>query len=38
MAFDDEGGVAKMTIAAVDLHPLTEAIRTAAQGAAGHAG
>jgi len=37
MAFDPEGKIEKMTIAAVDLHPLAEAIRTAAQSSAGHA-
>ncbi len=37
MAFDDEGKVGKLTIAAVDLHPLVEAIRAAAQSAIGHA-
>jgi hypothetical protein len=31
MAFDDVGKIEKMTIAAVDLHPLAEAIRAAAQ-------
>jgi hypothetical protein len=31
LAFDPEGGIEKLTIAAVDLHPLTEAIRSAAQ-------
>jgi len=35
MAFDDEGKIDKMTIAAVDLHPLTEAIRKAVHGSAG---
>lgn len=35
MAFDDEGKIDKMTIAAVDLRPLTDAIRTAVQGGAG---
>ena len=34
MAFDGDGKVGKMTIAAVDLHPLTEAIRAAAQSGA----
>jgi hypothetical protein len=37
MAFDPEGKIEKMTIAAVDLHPLAEAIRAAAQSATGHA-
>jgi hypothetical protein len=37
MAFDGEGKIEKMTIAAVDLHPLIEAIRVAAQADAGHA-
>ena len=35
MAFDDEGKIGTMTIAAVDLRPLTDAIRTAVQGGAG---
>jgi len=35
MAFDDDGRVEKMTIAAVDLHPLIEAIRAAVHGGAG---
>ena len=34
MAFDDEGKVEKITIAHVDLQPLTEAIRAAVQTAA----
>jgi len=36
MAFDYEGKVQKMTIAAVDLNPLLEAIRAAAQSCAGN--
>jgi hypothetical protein len=32
MAFDTEGKVQKMTIAAIDLQPLTDAIRAAVQG------
>jgi hypothetical protein len=31
LAFNPEGEIEKLTIAAVDLHPLTEAIRSAAQ-------
>jgi hypothetical protein len=31
MAFNPEGQIQKLMIAAVDLHPLTEAIRSAAQ-------
>jgi hypothetical protein len=31
--FDEEGKIKKLTIAAVDLHPLTEAISAAAQSA-----
>jgi len=34
MAFDDDGKVEKMTFAATDLQPLTEAIRAAAQSGA----
>jgi hypothetical protein len=37
MAFDYEGKVQKMTIAAVDLNPLIEAIRSAVQSNAAHA-
>jgi hypothetical protein len=37
MAFDYEGKVQKMTIAAVDLNPLIEAIRAAVQSNAAHA-
>ena len=33
MAFNDEGRVEKLTIAAVDLHPLADAIRRAVEGA-----
>ena len=31
MAFNPEGEIEKLTIAAVDLHPLTEAVHVAAQ-------
>ena len=37
MAFDEEGKVKKITIAAIDLHPLIEAMRAAAQSGARHA-